>query len=114
MLSDIMSKSIVSEYWWYKVYMWIVCLVTWTLFGHYMNDVCPYVCISDWIRFAGSELVKWVKALRRFVGVVRVRLELGFEGAICVNQPVLLGGASPNPTGDFSLALGAVKSLTNP
>ena len=82
------------------------------LFGHYMNEVCLYVRISDRIWFAESELVKWVKALQKFVGVVRVGLELGFEGAIWVNEPVLLGGASPYGTGNLSRALGAVKSLT--
>ena len=94
--------------------MWIVCLVTLTLFRHYTkNEVCPYVRICDRIWFAGSELVKWVKALRKFVGVIRVELELGFEGVNWVNEPVLLGGAIPNRTGDLSRAGGAVKSLTN-
>ena len=72
-----------------------------------------YVRISDQIYLAGFELVKWVKALRNLVGVVWVLLELGFEGVIWVNEPVLLGGAtSPNRTCDLSRALGAVKSLT--
>ena len=40
--------------------MHVHCLfVTRVLFGHYyMNEGCPYMCISDRIRFAGSELVK--------------------------------------------------------
>ena len=81
--------------------------------GHYyMYDVWPYVRIYDRIRFAGSDWVKWVKVLRRFVGVIRVGLELGFEGVNWVNEPVLLGGAIPNFTGDLSRAVGAVKSLT--
>ena len=92
---------------------WIVCLLTRAPSGHYyVNDVWPYVRISDRIRFAGSDWVKWVKVLRRFVGVIRVRLELGFEGVNWVNKPVLLGGASPNRTDDLSQAVGAVKSLT--
>ena len=85
-------------------------LVMRMLFGHYMNEVCLYVRISDRIWFAESELVKWVKALQRFVGVVSVKLELGFEGN---NEPVLLRGASPNCTGDLSRALCAVKSWTS-
>ena len=48
------------------------------------------------------------------MGVVRVKLESGFEGVNCVNEPVLLGGAtSPNRTGDLGRAVGAVKSLTD-
>ena len=46
------------------------------------------------------------------MGVVQVELELGFEGVIWVNEPVLLGEASPNRTGDLSCAKGAVNSLT--
>ena len=62
------------------IYMWIVSLLTWPMFGHcYIDEVCPYICISDRIYLAGSELVKQVKALRRFV---EVKLELGFEGVI--------------------------------
>ena len=54
--------------------------VTRALFGNYINEVWSYVRINDRIHFAGSDLVKWVKVLGRFVGVVRVRLELGFGG----------------------------------
>ena len=97
---------------WEREYIWIVCLLTRAPSGHYVNDVWPYVRISDRIRFAGSDWVKWVKVLRRFVGVIRVGLELGFEGVNWVNEPVLLGGAIPNRTGDLSRAVGAVKSLT--
>ena len=46
------------------------------------------------------------------MGVKRIELELGFEGVVWVNEPVLLGGASPNHTGDLSRGVGAVKSLT--
>ena len=93
--------------------MWLVSLVTRPMFGHcYMNEVYPYVCISDRIWFTRSELVKWVKTLQRFVGVVQVGLELGFKGVIWVNEPVLPGGASANRTGELSRVLGAVKSLT--
>ena len=46
------------------------------------------------------------------MGVIRVGLELGFEGVNWVNEPVLLGGAIPNSTCDLSCAVGAVKSLT--
>ena len=49
--------------------------------GHcYMNEVCLYVRISGWICLAGSELVKLVKALQRFVEVKGVKSVLGFEG----------------------------------
>ena len=69
--------------------MQIVCLLTRLSCGHYyMNEVSPYMHISERIRFAGSEeLVKWVKALRRFVGGIQVELELGFEGVIWVYGP---------------------------
>ena len=46
------------------------------------------------------------------MGVIRVGLELGFEGVNRVNEPVLLGGAIPNRKGDLSRAVGAVESLT--